>query len=175
MFYCSEFEELEAVPTMAVMDGPLEPSSSTSSNVADVPDDPSFVNFFSLEVSTRGLRQGDPLSPFLFTIVANVLSMMLLRVEERGILEGFLVGRNRIRVTHLQFADDTLFFANARAIPSYFLSMYKIPSSTVTKFEKMQRNFLRLGYGEGKRDHLISWIQVCKQRWKEGCGLGAFP
>ena len=48
MFYCSEFEELEAVPTMAVMDGPLEPSSSTSSNVADVPDDPSFVNFFSV-------------------------------------------------------------------------------------------------------------------------------
>ncbi|CAL0332145.1 unnamed protein product [Lupinus luteus] len=43
----SEFEELEAVPTMAVMDGPLEPSSSTASYVADVPDDPSFVNFFS--------------------------------------------------------------------------------------------------------------------------------
>ncbi|XP_059659634.1 mRNA-decapping enzyme-like protein [Cornus florida] len=43
----SEFEELEAIPTMAVMDGPLEPSSSTASNVADVPDDPSFVNFFS--------------------------------------------------------------------------------------------------------------------------------
>ncbi|KAG2371532.1 mRNA-decapping enzyme-like protein [Vigna angularis] len=49
-FYCvtnSEFEELEAVPTMAVMDGPLEPPSSTASNVVDVPDDPSFVNFFS--------------------------------------------------------------------------------------------------------------------------------
>ncbi|KAI4322447.1 hypothetical protein L6164_022141 [Bauhinia variegata] len=43
----SEFEELEAVPTMAVMDGPLEPSSSTASNAADVGDDPSFVNFFS--------------------------------------------------------------------------------------------------------------------------------
>lgn len=45
---CSEFEELEAVPTMAVMDGPLEPSSSTTSNVTDVPDDPLFVNFFSV-------------------------------------------------------------------------------------------------------------------------------
>ena len=33
---------------MAVMDGPLEPSSSTASNVADVVDDPSFVNFFSV-------------------------------------------------------------------------------------------------------------------------------
>ncbi|KAH9659748.1 mRNA-decapping enzyme-like protein [Citrus sinensis] len=40
----SEFEELEAVPTMAVMDGPLE---STPSNAADVPEDPAFVNFFS--------------------------------------------------------------------------------------------------------------------------------
>ena len=48
MIHCSEFEELEAVPTMAVMDGPLEPSSSTASNVADIPDDPSFVNFFSV-------------------------------------------------------------------------------------------------------------------------------
>lgn len=43
----SEFEELEAVPTMAVMDGPLEPSSTTTSTVTDVPDDPAFVNFFS--------------------------------------------------------------------------------------------------------------------------------
>lgn len=36
---CSEFEEL---------DDPLEPSSSSASNVADVPDDRSFVNFFSV-------------------------------------------------------------------------------------------------------------------------------
>ncbi|CAN8311784.1 unnamed protein product [Cochlearia groenlandica] len=39
----SDFEELEAVPTMAVMDGPLEPSSTNR----DAPDDPAFVNFFS--------------------------------------------------------------------------------------------------------------------------------
>ncbi|KAB5541790.1 hypothetical protein DKX38_014764 [Salix brachista] len=43
----SEFEELEAVPTMAVMDGPLEPSSASASVVSDIPDDPAFVNFFS--------------------------------------------------------------------------------------------------------------------------------
>ncbi|KAK3012716.1 hypothetical protein RJ639_009698 [Escallonia herrerae] len=42
----SEFAELE--PTMAVMDGPLEPSSSATSNTADVPDDPSFMNFFNV-------------------------------------------------------------------------------------------------------------------------------
>ncbi|KAK4409096.1 decapping enzyme-like protein [Sesamum angolense] len=50
----SEFEELEAVPTLAVMDGPLEPPSSATPNVADVPDDPSFVNFFSTAMNIGG-------------------------------------------------------------------------------------------------------------------------
>ncbi|RVW68265.1 putative mitochondrial protein [Vitis vinifera] len=63
--------------------------------------------------TSRGLRQGDPLSPFLFTIVADVLSRMLLKAEERSLLEGFRVGRNRCRVSHLQFADDTILFANS--------------------------------------------------------------
>ncbi|RVW91061.1 Transposon TX1 uncharacterized 149 kDa protein [Vitis vinifera] len=41
--------------------------------------------------ASRGLRQGDPLSPFLFTIVTDVLSRMLLKAEERNLLEGFRV------------------------------------------------------------------------------------
>lgn len=47
LFCSSEFEELEAVPTLSLMEGPLEPSSSSVPTVADVPDD-SFVNFFSV-------------------------------------------------------------------------------------------------------------------------------
>ena len=64
--------------------------------------------------TSKGLRQGDPLSPFLFTLVVDVLSRMLLRAEERNVLEGFRVGWNRIRVSHLQFADDTVFFSSTR-------------------------------------------------------------
>lgn len=42
----SEFEELEAVPSMSVIEGPLEPSSSVSA-ATDGPEDSSFENFFS--------------------------------------------------------------------------------------------------------------------------------
>ena len=63
--------------------------------------------------ASRGLRQGDPLSPFLFTLVVDVLSRMIFRAEERGLAEGFLVGRYRTKVSILQFADDTIFFSKA--------------------------------------------------------------
>ncbi|RVW33074.1 putative ribonuclease H protein [Vitis vinifera] len=217
--------------------------------------------------ASRGLRQGDPLSPFLFTIVADVLSRMLLKfkAEERKVLEGFKVGRNRTRVSHLQFADDTIFFSSSREedmmtlknvllvfghisglkvnldksniyginleqnhlsrlaemldckasgwpilylglplggnpktsgfwdpvierisrrldgwqkaylsfggritliqsclthMPCYFLSLFKIPASVAAKIERMQRDFLWSGVGEGKRDHLVNWDVV---------------
>ncbi|KAL6346450.1 hypothetical protein AAG906_033246 [Vitis piasezkii] len=49
-------------------------------------------------------------------------------------------------------------------IPSYFLSLFKIPVSIASKIEKMQRDFLWSGAGEGKRDHLIRWEVVSRPR-----------
>lgn len=50
----SEFEELEAVPTMSVMEGPLEPPS-TAFTPTDAPEDhPAFVNFFSAAMNIGG-------------------------------------------------------------------------------------------------------------------------
>ncbi|WJZ81407.1 hypothetical protein VitviT2T_001252 [Vitis vinifera] len=65
--------------------------------------------------ASRVLRQGDPLSHFLFTIVADVLSRMMLRVEEKSLLESFRIGKNRTRVSHLQFANGTVFFSKSCA------------------------------------------------------------
>jgi hypothetical protein len=44
-------------------------------------------------VPSHGLRQGDPLSPYLFLLLAEGLSSMLKGVEERGDLEGVSVCR----------------------------------------------------------------------------------
>ena len=44
-------------------------------------------------------------------------------------------------------------------IPSYFLSLFKIPVSVAAKVERMQRDFLWSGVGEGKRDILLVRMQ----------------
>jgi hypothetical protein len=66
--------------------------------------------FFS---SSRGLRQGDPLSPLLFVIVMEALSQLFSITVQRGFLFGFSVGSGNngvINISHMLFADDTLVF-----------------------------------------------------------------
>ena len=60
----------------------------------------------------RGLRQGDPLSPFLFDIVGEAFSRMLVAAERR-LIQGFAAAPNSPIISHLQFADDTIIFCDA--------------------------------------------------------------
>jgi hypothetical protein len=64
-------------------------------------------------VPTRGLRQGDPLSPYLFLLCAEGLSSLLLHEEEVGGIDGVRVCRNAPSVSHLLFADDSLILMKA--------------------------------------------------------------
>ena len=41
-------------------------------------------------------------------------------------------------------------------IPSYFLSLFKVPASIALRIEKLQRDFLWSSSREGKRDHLVN-------------------
>jgi hypothetical protein len=64
-------------------------------------------------VPGRGLRQGDPLSPYLFIICAEGLSALIRQAENRGELHGIKICRKAPIISHLLFADDCFLFFKA--------------------------------------------------------------
>ncbi|XP_059623206.1 uncharacterized protein LOC132266370 [Cornus florida] len=75
-----------------------------------------FLLYLMERMGSKGLRQGDPLSPFLFLFVMEALSRLMSKVIELGFLRGFQVGRDaapQLEVSHLMFADDTLVLYDA--------------------------------------------------------------
>ncbi|KAL4318837.1 hypothetical protein GQ457_18G015900 [Hibiscus cannabinus] len=59
---------------------------------------------------SRGLRQGCPLSPILFNLVAEALSSLLHKAVSCGLFNGIQVGNDSVEISHLQFADDLIIF-----------------------------------------------------------------
>lgn len=61
----------------------------------------------------RGIRQGDPLSSYLFLICMEGLSVLIQEYERRNNLTGIQIARRAPRLTHMFFADDTYIFCKA--------------------------------------------------------------
>ena len=59
---------------------------------------------------TRGIRQGDPLSPFFFLLCTKGLNSIM---DNGDSIWGFSLCRKSLRLTHLLFADDSLLFCRA--------------------------------------------------------------
>ena len=62
---------------------------------------------------SRGIRQGDPLSPYLFLLCAKGLLALIKKAVDCGHLRGVAVCRNGPKLSNLFFADDSLIFCRA--------------------------------------------------------------
>jgi len=88
----------------------------------------------------RGLRQDDPLSPYLFIICVEGLSSLIRHVETRGDLCGTWVCRGAPPVTHFLFADDCFLFFKATEIQAQAmqttLATYEVASDQAINLSK---------------------------------------
>ena len=62
---------------------------------------------------SKGLRQGDPLSPYLFILCQEILSRMLDREFSEGRLSGVETSLSDLTLTHVMYVDDIVLFTKA--------------------------------------------------------------
>lgn len=88
----------------------------------------------------RGVRQGDPISPYLYIMCAEGLSAIIRNYEANGLLHGCKIARGAPSVSHLLFADDCYFFFRASkveaAVMKAILNRYERISGQAVNFSK---------------------------------------
>ena len=92
------------------------------------------VGYFS---SNKGLRQGDPLSPYLFAIIMDFLSMVLGKKTSEDLRFSFHWRCLNTKTTHLCFADDLILFCGGS---SQAASVLHEALSTFTAHSSLQPN-----------------------------------
>ena len=96
---------------------------------------------------TRGIRQGDPLSPHLFLFCAKGLDAILLKATNDGDINGFSLCRRGPKLTHLIFVDDFLLFYRATFAEceqiKNILNIYEAASNQMVNKEKTTLFFSR--------------------------------
>lgn len=116
----------------------------------------------------RGLRQGDPMSPFVFDLVADALNKILSNVQAAGRIQGLGNFPNAPKVLNLHFADDTLLFLEADPLMvenlKYLLLGFEDVSGLKINFDKSE--MILLNISPSLASSLASQL---------GCNLAALP
>uniref|UniRef100_A0A2N9J884 Reverse transcriptase domain-containing protein n=1 Tax=Fagus sylvatica TaxID=28930 RepID=A0A2N9J884_FAGSY len=147
-------------------------------------------------IPSRGIRQGDPLSPYLFLLCAEGLSALLRQASISGRLRGIQTSRGGPWVSHLFFADDSLFFSHAtiadserfmdilnlagheilikavaQAIPTYAMNCFKLPKTWCEEINSLIARYWWGQKNEERKLHWIRWDKLCTAKPDGGLGF----
>lgn len=107
---------------------------------------------------SKGLRQGDPLSPYLFILCMEKLSLAISEAVQDGRWKPISVSRGGPKFSHL-FADDILLFAKATCAQTRFIqnmfTTLRLLSELRVNFDK-SRAFYSFGIPKRKIDKLTA-------------------
>lgn len=100
---------------------------------------------FGMFSPSRGIRQGDPLSPFLFAIYMETLSRFLFLEELHQNFRGIKIARTSPTISHLLYADDLVVYCRATSDDvnciKFVLNKFSIWSSQVANNDKSSVHF----------------------------------
>lgn len=111
----------------------------------------------------QGLRQGGPLSPYLFICVVEAFIGLLNQVEREGHIQGIKIASTAPSITNLCFADNTMLFGKATLenpnAHKWILELYARVSGQVINFDKSSISFSR-NMTPGRRDQIAHILGV---------------
>lgn len=87
----------------------------------------------------RGLRQGDPISPYLYILCTEGLSRLIKQSIHKQKMHGCRASRCGPPILHLLFADDSLVFCKATEEEAHSLSQLLYISSCVRSRDKLRK------------------------------------
>ncbi|XP_075654720.1 uncharacterized protein LOC142624873 [Castanea sativa] len=143
---------------------------------------------------SRGIRQGDPLSPYLFLLCSEGLHRMIKKATEKGEIQEYLglpalVGRNkRASFDQLkqkvwkrlqgweskllsQAGREVLIKSVIQAIPTFTMSCFKLPTTLCHEIETLIRKFWWGQKGERRKVHWVKWGDLCQDKDQGGMGF----
>jgi hypothetical protein len=116
----------------------------------------------------KGLRQGDPLSPILFNIIADMLAVLIERSKRLGFFDGLVPHLVEDGLSILQYADDTILFLEDDLVKSRGL---RLVLNAFERLSGLKINFHKselYPFGETK-ERVEEYVELF------GCREGMFP
>ncbi|GJR63456.1 RNA-directed DNA polymerase, eukaryota, reverse transcriptase zinc-binding domain protein [Tanacetum coccineum] len=116
----------------------------------------------------RGLRQGDPLSPFLFIIIMEGLQIILQNAVCSGLIHGAMIGNSGHKLSHLFYADDVVIISewNRQDMDNIIRVLQVFFLASGLKINVSKSNVFGIG---------VSSQDIEDMARDAGCGSGSVP